>query len=108
MFCHEQDYLKIAKIQYKALKIVYNSNQSYEELLLRNKEVSIHQKQLRILVDLNPKQLRRFKSRFYEIIFYNKRNTLLLKKWRFFENTISTLYMLWNKFNFISSMFSVE
>ena len=33
MFCHKQDYLKIEKIQYKALKIVYNSNESYEELL---------------------------------------------------------------------------
>ena len=61
MFCHKQDYLKIAKIQYKALKIVYNSNESYEELLILNK-VSIHQKQLRILAtevfkslaDLNP------------------------------------------------------
>ena len=50
------------KIQYKALKIVYNSNESYEELLLRNNEVSIHQKQLRILAtevfkslaDINP------------------------------------------------------
>ena len=59
MFCHKQDYLKI---QYKALKIVYNSNESYEELLLRNNEVSIHQKQLHILAtdvfkslaDLNP------------------------------------------------------
>ena len=39
MFCHKQDYLKIKKIQYKALKIVYNSNESYEELLLRNNEV---------------------------------------------------------------------
>ena len=50
MFCHKQDYLKIEKkINNKALKIVYNSNESYEELLLRNNEVSIHQKQLRIL-----------------------------------------------------------
>ena len=62
MFCHKQDYLKITKIQYKALKIVYNSNESYEELLLCKNEVSIHQKQLRILAtevfkslpDLNP------------------------------------------------------
>ena len=62
MFCHKQNYLKIEKIQYKALKIVYNSNESYEELLLRNSEVSIHQKQLRILAtevfkslaDINP------------------------------------------------------
>ena len=62
MVCHKQDYLKIEKIQYKALKIVYNNNESYEELLLRNNEVSIHQKQLRILAtevfkslaDVNP------------------------------------------------------
>ena len=62
MFFHKQVYLKIEKIQYKALKIVYNSNESYEELLLRNNEVSIHQKQLRILAievfkslaDINP------------------------------------------------------
>ena len=62
MFCQKQDYLKIEKIQYKALKIVYNSNDSYEELLLRNNEVSIHQKQFRILAtevfkslaDINP------------------------------------------------------
>ena len=63
MFCHKQDYLKIEKkIQYKALKILYNSNESYDELLLRNNEVSIHRKQLRILAtevfkslaDLNP------------------------------------------------------
>ena len=49
MFCHKQDYLKIEKIQYKALKIVYNINESYEELLLCNNDVSIHQKQFRIL-----------------------------------------------------------
>ena len=62
MFCHKQDYLKIEKTQYKALKIFYNSNESYEELLLRNNEVSIHQNQLRILAtevfkslaDINP------------------------------------------------------
>ena len=62
MFCHKQNYLKSEKIQYQALKIVYNSNESYEKLLLRNNAVSMHQKQLRILAteifeslaDLNP------------------------------------------------------
>ena len=62
MFCHQQDYLKIAKIRYKDIKLVYNSNESYEELLILNKEVSFHQKQLRLLAtevfkslaDLNP------------------------------------------------------
>ena len=58
----EQDYIKTEKIQYKALKTVYNCNELYEELLLSNGEVSIHQKYLRILTtevfessaDINP------------------------------------------------------
>ena len=62
MFCRKEDYLKIEKIQYKALKIIYNSSESYEELLARSNEVSIHQKHLRALAteiykslaDLNP------------------------------------------------------
>ena len=49
MFCHKQDYFEVEKIHYKALKVVYNSNECYEELLIRNNEVSIHQKQLRTL-----------------------------------------------------------
>ena len=49
MFCRKNDYLKIEIIQYKALKIIYNSSEFYEELLTRSKEVSIHQKHLRAL-----------------------------------------------------------
>lgn len=49
MFCHKLDYLKIEKIQYKALESFHSSNESHEVLLLRSKEVTIHQKQ-RILV----------------------------------------------------------
>ena len=62
MFCHKKDYLKIEKIQYKSLKIIYNSNESYEALLTRNNEVSIYQKHLgalateiyKSLADINP------------------------------------------------------
>ena len=42
MFCHKQGYLKIEKNRYKALKILYNSNESYEELLFKS------------LADVNP------------------------------------------------------
>ena len=49
MFCHKQDYWKIAKTEYKALKIVCNSNKFCEELHLRKNEESIHQKHLRLL-----------------------------------------------------------
>ena len=61
MFCRKKDYLKIEKIQYKALKIIY-SGESYEELLARSNDVSFHQKHLRALAieifkslaDINP------------------------------------------------------
>ena len=46
MFCRKTDYLKLEKIEYKAVKIVFNSNESFEDLLLHSNEVSIHQKQL--------------------------------------------------------------
>ena len=62
VFCRKQDYLKVVKNHYKALKIIYNSNECFEELLIRNNEVSIHQKQLhtlateiyKSLTDVNP------------------------------------------------------
>ena len=98
MFSHKRDYLNI----------VYNSNESYDVLLLPKNEVSIYQKQLRILDTEVFLKLSGYKSRFYEIIFCNKRNTLLLRRLKFFENAISTLYKFCSKFNFISSLFSME
>ena len=109
MFCHKQDYLEVEKIHYKALKIVYNSNECYEELLIRNNEVSIHQKQLRTLAteiyksltDVNPD----FMKSYFPIkeIPYSLRNGSVLK----IPSTHSTYYgtnsihfrafLLWNK-----------
>ena len=109
MFCHKQDYFEVEKIHYKALKIVYNSNECYEELLIRNNEVSIHQKQLRTLAteiyksltDVNPD----FMKSYFPIkeIPYSLRNGSVLK----IPPTRSTYYgtnsihfracLLWNK-----------
>ena len=44
MFYRKTDYLKMEKIQYTALKIVFNNNESSEDLFLNSNEVSIHQK----------------------------------------------------------------
>ena len=72
MFCRKQDCLEVEKIHYKTLKIVYNSNECYEELLIRNNEVSIHQKQLRALAtEIYKCLLNRCKSRFHEKLFFN-------------------------------------
>ena len=45
-FAEKKTYLKIQKIRYKTLKVVYNSTKNYYELLRDNNEVSIHQSHL--------------------------------------------------------------
>ena len=44
MFCCKKDYLKIEKVQHEDLKIIHYNIESYEELLICNNEVPIHQK----------------------------------------------------------------
>ena len=68
ILCRKTDFLKIEKIQYKTLKIVFNSNESLVDLLLHSNAVSIHQKQLRqltieiykSLTDLSPELIKPF------------------------------------------------
>ena len=72
MLCRKTDYLKMEKIQYKALKIVFNSNESLVDLLLHGNAVSIHQKQLRQLSI----EFSRFKFRAYKAVFYSQRITI--------------------------------
>ena len=72
------------KIKYKALKIVFNSNESFEDLLLHSNEVSIHQKQLRqltteiykSLTDLSPEYIKPFFA--VKELLYNLRNEHML------------------------------
>ena len=73
MFCRKQDYLAVEKIHYKALKMVYNSNECYEELLIRNNEFSIHQKQLRTLATEIYKSLTDANPDFIKTIFQLKK-----------------------------------
>ena len=84
MFCRKKDYLKMEKIQYKALKIVFNSNKSFEDLLLHSNEVSIHQKELRQLTTEIYKSLTDLSPEFIKLFFtvkellYNLRNGHIL------------------------------
>ena len=84
MFCRKTDYLKMARIQYKALKIVFGSNKSFEDLLLHSNEVSIHQKHLRQLITEVYKSLTDQSPEFIKPFFtfkempYNLRNGLIL------------------------------
>ena len=84
MFYRKMDYLKMEKIQYKALKIVCNSNKSLEDLFLHSNEVSIHQKQLcqltteiyKSLTDLSPEFIKPFFT--VKELPYNLRNGHIL------------------------------
>ena len=75
---------EIEKIQYKALKTVFNSNESLEDFFLRSNEVSIHQKQLRQLTAKIYKSSTDLSSEFIKPFFtvkelpYNLRNGHIL------------------------------
>ena len=50
MFCRKGLYLKTHKIHHKTLKVIYQSNNTYQEVLELSETVSIHQGHLRFLV----------------------------------------------------------
>ena len=50
MFCRKNQYLKIQKVHHKVLKVVFNSDNSYDELLQMSNEITIHQKYLHALI----------------------------------------------------------
>ena len=50
MFCRKTLYSKIEKIHQKSLKVIYESNDTYDNLLLQSNMVSVHQRHLRFLM----------------------------------------------------------
>ena len=50
LFCRKTLYSKIDKIHHKTLKAIYESNDTYENLLLQSNTVSVHQRHLRFLM----------------------------------------------------------
>ena len=50
MSCRKTLYHKIEKIHHRTLKVIYQSEESYENLLLERSSVFVHQRHLRLLV----------------------------------------------------------
>ena len=50
MFCRKTLYSKIEKIHHRTLKVICQSNDTYENLLLQSNTVSVHQRRLRFLM----------------------------------------------------------
>ena len=83
MFCRKTLYSKIEKIHHKTLKVIYESNDTYENLLLQSNTVSVHQRHLRFLMieiyksisQLNPQFMWSFFTH-KDILFYYGKNAI--------------------------------
>ena len=109
MFCRKKQYLKIQKIHHKALKVVYNSNKIYDELLRHNNEVSIHQSHLRALFNIWSFQIfKQSKSRVYVVVHCLQKHNVQYKKKSFAEITYCSIDFVRQKFSVIQSMYTLE
>ena len=79
MFCRKKQYLKLQKIHHKALKVVYNSNKNYDELLRDNNEFSIHQRHLHALICEVFKSLNNLNPEFMWLYFVFKNITYSIR-----------------------------
>ena len=64
MFCRKTLYHKIEKINHRTLKAIYQSDESYENLLLESGSVSVHLRHLRFLVTEIYKSMAQINSEF--------------------------------------------
>ena len=80
MFCRKGLYLKMQKIHHKTLKVIYQSNKTYEELLELRETVSIHQRHLRFLVTEVYKSTSYLNSKFMCSFFTHKEIPYNLRK----------------------------
>ena len=72
MFFWKTLYSKIDKIHHKTLKVIYESNDTYEKLLLQRNAVSIHQRHLRFLMIEIYKSISRLNPQFMWSFFMHK------------------------------------
>ena len=85
MFCRKNQLVKIQKIHLKVLKVVFNSDNGYDELLQMSNEITFHQKHLQVLICEVFKSLSNPNPEFmwsyftFKNITYNIRNGPLLK-----------------------------
>ena len=73
-------YLKVQKIHHKTLKVIYQSNETYKELLELSETVSIHQGHLRFLVTEVYKITSYLSSKFMCSLFLHKKRSYNIMK----------------------------
>ena len=80
MFCRKTPYSKIEKIHHKTLKVIYESNDTYDNLLLQSDTVSVHQRHLRFLVTEIYKSISQLNPKFMWSYFTHKDMPYNLRK----------------------------
>ena len=66
----ENTLFKVGKIHLKTLKVIYESNDTYDNLLLQSNTVFIHQRKLRFLMADICKKYIAIKRSFYVVLFH--------------------------------------
>ena len=80
MFCRKTFYSKIEKIHHKTLKVIYESNDTYENLLLQSNTVSVHQRHLRFSMAEIYKRISQLNPQFMWSFFTHKDMPYKLRK----------------------------
>jgi len=80
MFCRKTVYSKLENLHYKTLRVVYQSSDSYEELLSNRNEISIHQRHLRFLLTEIYKAINNQSPDFMRSFFIEKEMSYNLRK----------------------------
>ena len=84
MFCRKTLYSKIEKIHHKTSKVIYESNDTYDNLLLQSNTVSVHQRHLRFLMTEMYKSISQLNPEFMWSYFTHKDMPYNLRKGPFF------------------------
>ena len=72
MFCRKTLYSKIEKIHHKTLKVIYESNDTYDNLLWQSNTVSVHQRHLRFLMTVIYRSISQLNPEFMWSYFTHK------------------------------------
>ena len=81
MFCRKTLYSKIEKIYRKTLKVIYDSNHTYDNLLLQSNTVSVHQRHFTFLMTDIYKSIPQLNPEFIWSYFTPKEMAHNLRKW---------------------------
>ena len=80
MFCKKTIYFKMQKIHHKTVRIIYQSDESYKNLLNLDNSVSLHQRHLRFLVTEIFKSVSKTNPKFIWSSFSSKNLSYNLRK----------------------------